>query len=33
MLPKVEANRQLSFYTWSDPDSLILNTYGIAEPN
>ncbi|MFM8256981.1 MAG: 5-formyltetrahydrofolate cyclo-ligase [Polynucleobacter sp.] len=33
LLPKVEANRQLIFYTWSDPDSLILNTYGIAEPN
>ncbi len=33
LLPKVDANRQLSFYTWSDSDPLILNTYGIAEPD
>lgn len=33
LLPKVRANRQLSFYTWSDSDPLIHNTYGIAEPD
>lgn len=33
LLPKVRPDRQLSFYTWSDSDPLILNTYGIAEPN
>ena len=33
LLPKVRADRQLSFYTWSDSDPLIHNTYGIAEPD
>ncbi|BEI38005.1 5-formyltetrahydrofolate cyclo-ligase [Polynucleobacter sp. HIN7] len=33
LLPKVRPDRQLSFYTWSDSDPLILNTYGIAEPD
>lgn len=33
LLPKVEADGQLSFYTWSDGDPLILNAYGIAEPD
>lgn len=33
LLPKVRADRQLSFYTWSDSDPLVLNTYGIAEPD
>jgi len=33
LLPKVRADRQLSFYTWSDSAPLILNTYGIAEPD
>lgn len=33
LLPKVRADRQLSFYTWSDSDPLIHNAYGIAEPD
>ncbi len=33
LLPKVRADRHLSFYTWVDSDTLIPNTYGIAEPN
>ncbi|NBO87434.1 MAG: 5-formyltetrahydrofolate cyclo-ligase, partial [Burkholderiaceae bacterium] len=33
LLPKVRADRQLSFYTWSDLDPLVHNTYGIAEPD
>ena len=33
LLPKVRADRQLSFYTWSDSDPLVHNTYGIAEPD
>ena len=33
LLPKVRADRQLSFYTWSDSNPLIHNTYGIAEPD
>ncbi len=33
LLPKVRADRQLSFYTWSNSDPLIPNAYGIAEPD
>lgn len=33
LLPKVRADRQLSFYTWSDSDPLVHNAYGIAEPD
>jgi len=33
LLPKVNGNRQLTFYTWSSSDHLIPNVYGIAEPD
>ncbi len=33
LLPKIRADQQLSFYTWSNSDPLVFNAYGIAEPD
>ncbi len=33
LLPKIRPDHQLDFYTWSESDPLILNSFGIAEPN
>lgn len=33
LLPKVGIDRHLSFYTWTHSDPLVLNSYGIAEPD
>lgn len=33
LLPKIRPDRQLDFYTWSESDPLVLNSFGIAEPN
>lgn len=33
LLPKIEPNKHLTFYTWSKSDDLINNSFGILEPN
>lgn len=33
LLPKINIDRSLQFYTWSNFDPMVLNAYGIPEPD